>query len=87
MTAAALPQHSVGRMSARRMHDIPSFKRAFRLPQNRYLRNMSKTTRLLARVVGAFFYTLSVLIHTAKWSFEDGRREIEPPLTEENGQN
>jgi hypothetical protein len=38
---------------------------------------MSKVTRLLARMVGAFFYTLAVLIHVAKGSFEAGREEIE----------
>jgi len=38
---------------------------------------MSKITRLLAKCVGAFFFTLSVVIYTAKWSFEVGREEVE----------
>jgi len=38
---------------------------------------MSKVTRLLARMVGAFFYTLAVVIFTAKGSFVEGQTEIE----------
>jgi len=45
---------------------------------------MSKTTRLLARIVGAFFYTLAVVIFTAKGSFEVGREEMEG---KQDGQN
>lgn len=56
----------------------------FSLAENPYIRSMSKTTRLLARIVGAFFYTLAVVIFTAKGSFEVGREEMEG---KQDGQN
>lgn len=45
--------------------------------KNAYLRNMSKATRMLARIVGALFYTVAVVIYVAKGSFERGRTEID----------
>jgi len=38
---------------------------------------MSKVTKLIATAVGAFFFTLSVIFYTAKWSIEDGRKTVE----------